>query len=58
MGVKQVFSLIYLSCYTTKSFVVDTRKNRVSETILFSTHTIGFEGRIHIYFKILITLPI
>ena len=39
---------VYSTCYPTKSYVVGTQKNRLTETILLSTHNIGFECQIRI----------
>ena len=44
----QLFSLQYLSYYPTKPYAVGTKKNRLNETILLSTHNIGLEGQIRI----------
>ena len=47
-GSEQVFSPQYFSYYSTKSYVVGTQKNRLTDTILWSTLNIGFECQIRI----------
>ena len=42
----QFFSTQYLSYYPTKPYIVGTRKNRLTETILLSTHNIGLADKI------------
>ena len=41
----QLFSPQFLSYYKSKPYVVHTQKNRLTETILLSTHNIGLDGQ-------------
>ena len=41
----QLFSQHYLYYYSNNPYVVGTQKNRLTETILLSTHNIGFNGQ-------------
>ena len=47
-GSKLIFYPQYLSYYSTKPYVVGTQKKHLTETILLSTHNIGFECQIRI----------
>ena len=44
-----LFPYISISNDSTKPYVVGTQKNRLTETILLSTHNIGFQGQIRIW---------
>ena len=44
----QLFSPQYLSYYSTYPYDVGTQNNRLTETILLSTHNIGFKVKITI----------
>ena len=44
----QLFSPQFLSYYYSESYVVGTQKNRLSDTILLSTHNIGVQVQIRI----------
>ena len=46
---KLIFSRQYLSYDSLKLYVVGTQKNRLIETVLLSTHNIGFDGHVIIW---------
>ena len=47
-GSEQVYSPQNFTCYSTKSYVVGTQMNRLTEMISLSTHNIGFDCQIRI----------